>query len=108
MKTRYCEEKEDPITIFCKATSQCRETALFYLEFSHWNLHEAVTSFLHGHIPPLPTTTIQPSPSPSSSTTSTLTSKNCDFEADEPSTIWLSSFLKTVSTSIDHDSVSSS
>lgn len=53
MKTKHSPEKDDPIIGFCKATSESRETALFFLEGFSWDLDNAVSGFLQGLLPPV-------------------------------------------------------
>ncbi|CAA7054097.1 unnamed protein product [Microthlaspi erraticum] len=53
MKTKHSPEKDDPINGFCKATSESRETALFFLEGFSWDLDNAVSGFLQGLLPPV-------------------------------------------------------
>ncbi|CAH8306036.1 unnamed protein product [Eruca vesicaria subsp. sativa] len=53
MKTKYSPGEDDPIIGFCNATSESRESALFFLEGFNWDLDNAVSSFLQGQLPPV-------------------------------------------------------
>ncbi|KFK42826.1 hypothetical protein AALP_AA1G044500 [Arabis alpina] len=48
--------QDDPITRFCKATSECRESALFFLELFNWDLDKAISGFLKDELPPIKNT----------------------------------------------------
>ncbi|CAH2038883.1 unnamed protein product [Thlaspi arvense] len=90
MKTKHSPGKDDPILGFCEATSESRESALFFLEGFSWDLDNAVSGFLQGHLPPVKKPPLQRSRSRSPSrriystttTTSGLKSKY-KMDADE-------------------------
>ncbi|VVA90038.1 unnamed protein product [Arabis nemorensis] len=60
MKTKY--STDDPITSFCEATSEPRESAFFFLECFNWDLDKAVSGFLKDQLSPIHKQ-LKPSPS---------------------------------------------